>query len=104
MLEYLYCNSVSDINQQLATDLLVLSHNYHVLGLKGVCENFLVECLNTDNLVSMANLCEEVDSEVMRNAVVKYMKKTAKEMNEREDLFEIPKNILYRCLFESGNK
>ena len=103
MLEYLYCNSV-DLNEELAKDLVILANRYAITGLKTLCEDFLCECLTTKNLVEIANLAEEVDSDVIRNAIIKRIRNSTGELNEREDLLDIPKSILFLCLFKAGHK
>ena len=103
MLEYLYCNSVN-INQDLAKDLVRLAQRYAIVGLKVLCEEFLCEGLATENLVAVANLAEEVKSNVLQKVVVKLMRTHVTEFNAREDLLEIPKSILFRCLFKSDEK
>ena len=100
-LKYLYCNSV-EINMELAKDVVYLANEYSILGLKSLCEDFLCERLVVDNLVAIAKLAEEVESDVMRKAVVKLIKKSTEELNKIDDLLEIPKSIFLYCLFKSN--
>ena len=103
MLEYLYCNSV-EVDEELAKDLLILAKNYSILGLRSLCEDYLCGCLTPENLVTVANLAEQIESDILREAAVRVIKRNSEELNQREDVLDLPKSILIYCLFKSGHK
>ena len=103
MLEYIYCDFV-DLTRDLALDLVLLSDQYSLPGLKEVCEGFLCQCLSIDNFVIIAQISDEAKSSTLTDAIIGFIRENVSSINERDDLFDLPKSILLACLFKGKSK
>ena len=103
MLEFLYCDSI-ELEENLAMDLLVVATDYSISGLRSRCEEFLSSHLSIDNLVAVANLSDMVQSVLLKESVIRFLKANVHTFNEREDLFDIPRDIMFSCVFDFAKR
>ncbi len=92
-LEYLYSDDV-ELDATLAKDLLTQADKYSVPELKGRCEQFLMNNIEPDNYVLLANLSELLEANKLRDAVRDYIAKNVNVLKTRKDFEEISMDML----------
>ena len=89
------------LDEELALDLLDATDKYLLDDLKDVCEEYLSENINLDNLVNLANLAENKDLSSLRRAITSFVPKNLKRILENKDLYQLPHNYYWDILSET---
>ena len=103
MLEFIYNNYIN-LTEPLAINLLEVADKYSLIRLKDVCEDFLIENITPDNMVTLGNYAEKYDALMLRNGILEFIMKNLDCLRERDDLLELPKSILVKGLFRMNRK
>ena len=94
MLEWIYCDSVQNLEEEVALELFQVADKFLVGELKDVCEEYLVKHLRVDNVIDRAILGNLVDSSKLIKAATNLIMKHIDELFEKDDIRRLPNPIL----------
>ncbi len=97
LLEWLYCNEILDLKDEIAVELFKATIKYSLPKLKIEAEKCLMKNLTVENILNRAKLATEYNGGELETAVVKFLAKEIDEVNKREELNHFPNSILYRA-------
>ena len=84
LLEWLYCDNVLEMKEELAVELFRVADKYLVSKLKEEAERYLMKNLAIGNVLERAKLAIEFSSKSLEDAVVKFAVKEIEVVNKRE--------------------
>jgi len=102
LLEWLYCNEVLNLKDEVAAELFKVADKYGVSKLKDAAERCLVKNLTVEKLLERAKLACEENSKELENAVVGFAVREIEAVNKRYDLRDFPRSILFK-ICKGGN-
>jgi len=73
LLEYIYCDSISDLTPQLALDLFPLADEYLLDDLKEVCERELLKTIAVDNVASLFCAADQYEAKTLRHFCLNFI-------------------------------
>ncbi len=92
-MEWLYCNEILDIKDEVAIELLKVTNKYLLPKLKTEAETYLVKNLNAENILERAQLAVEFNARDLETAVVRFIVKEMNEGKKKEELKNFPDSI-----------
>ena len=105
MLEWIYCDSVQNLKEDVALELYKAADKFVVPGLKTVCEDFLIKHLKVENVIERAILANMVDSVKLVDATIDFIIANIDEIFEKDDIRRLPNQILRAiCKDKKDNK
>jgi len=96
-LRYLYCSEV-ELTEELALDLLFLSDKWLCKELETECEDFLINTLMFENIISRAELAEKFGIKRLSDSVVEFIIENKIEMEKSRDLEKIHPSLLVKAI------
>ncbi len=96
LLEWLYCNAILDLKDDVAVELLKVTNKYSVAKLKAEAEKCLMKNLTAENLLERAKLAVELSARELETAVVRFITKEMVELKKKEELKNFPDSIQER--------
>ena len=92
-MEYLYTDS-TDINSEIASELLILADKYLVNRLKNCCEDYLTRNLSIKNIVEMTNLAEMYKAKYLKEYSLNFIVLNKNIICETQDISKLSKEVL----------
>ena len=88
LLEWLHCNEILDLQDNIALELFKQADKYTVPKLKAEAEKCLVKILTLENILERAKLAIEYNARDLEEEVVKFVARELDKVTEREELFQ----------------
>ena len=98
LLEWLYCNEVLNLKDEVAIELLKVSDKYSLPQLKVEAGKYLVKNITVENALERAKLASEENVKELEAAVVKFVSNKIAEGNKKVDVSQFPKPIADKIL------
>ncbi|XP_071033416.1 speckle-type POZ protein B-like [Parasteatoda tepidariorum] len=76
-LEYLYTESISAMDYEIAKLLLVVADKYQVQSLKDECLSFLKSTISVENVCEVVNIASMVNEDMLKRTAINYVKTNA---------------------------
>lgn len=73
LLEYIYCDSISDLTPQLALDLFPLADEYLLDDLKEICERELLKTISVDNVAALFCAADQYQAKTLRHFCLNFI-------------------------------
>jgi len=93
-LQWIYVESVDDLDPSLALDLFQQANRFGVLELRGLCEDYLIKNINEENYAEIAKVAEVLGANSLRESVVDFIAKNTKILQKRSDFMNLSNNLL----------
>lgn len=101
MLEYIYCDEISNIDSY-AQELLEAADKYQIQALKGICEESIIKSINFENAIRILILADRHNAQQLVKFVTEFIIANAKRIIETEDFKTMNKSNspIFSMLFE----
>ena len=96
LLEWLYCNEILDLKDDIAAELLKVSKKYSLPKLKIEAEKCLLKNLTVENILERAKLAVEFKARDLETAAVNFIFKNLDEVKKKEEVKSFPSSIIDR--------
>ncbi len=96
LLEWLYCNEIPEMNDEVAAELIRASEKHSLPKLKIEAERILLRNLTVDNILERAKMAVECHGNYLETAVVKFIIKEIDAVHKKFELNLLPSSILYK--------
>jgi len=93
MLQYIYFADI-DLDQDIAEDLLKLSHEYGLKELMSYCEEVLVKDIQVENVVKYIKFAEQYDANQFRKACLDFVSENVDEIFKSQNIKELDSETL----------
>jgi hypothetical protein len=94
ILEYLYGCGVS-LSPDYIMDLFMASHRYRLLACKQLCENFIADQIDEENVVPIIQIAVIYESKLIKNACMAYIKANYVAVMARDDAYDIDEDLFH---------
>ena len=87
------------MTEEVAIKLLDICDKYLLSELKALCEDFLSRRITLVNYVNLSNLSEQFEANVLKNAVIKFVRQNLKKIKTSGEIADLSKAMLWDILF-----
>ena len=99
LLEFIYSDQLSDLESaEQAIDVLVAANKYGLDRLKRLCEKFLVQMIDLENVVELLYLSDMHQAIELKRMCINYTMIYFDIVTKREDFKKLSKTILLELL------
>lgn len=79
VLRFIYVGKVKNL-ETLACDILAAADKYEIQGLKTVCEEVIIDCLDVDNVAAILHLVDRYDIEKLKASALEFVTTNRKDL------------------------
>jgi len=98
MLEWIYCDQVKKMEDQIAQELFAVADKFSLPDLKKLAEKCLIEHLAVENVVERAELADIFEASNLEKAAVKFIVTNIDAVFEKSDIRKLPDSILLKVI------